>query len=555
MARYLLIVTFEPGVVDSPMEEWQPEEITAHLDYYRALNHQLVESGELVDATILTPPDAAHIVRADASGGRVVTDGPFQEFKEWAAGFQVDRRRDRGAGARDRRARLGRPRAGRRAAPAADPRAPGHGRRAVRRRRDGGLAGGRGGRALSTDRTAEDLLRDLAPQVVGILTRRSGDFTAAEDAVQEALVAAHLTWPRDGIPDHPRAWLVTAATRRLVDEQRSAAARRRREQDWAAAQPEGAEAVQQDDSLTVLLMCCHPALSPASAVALTLRAVGGLTTAEIATAYLVPEPTMAQRISRAKRTLHTSGATFELPAGDELGDRVRRALAVVYLLYNEGYAASAGADLTRTDRSAEAIRLGRLVHRLLPDDPEATALLALMLLLDARRPARVTASGDLVTARRAGPHASGTTPSSPREPPCCTRRSAPVAGPGSTRCRPRSPRCTTGRRPPADTDWPQVLALYGLLEEVAPSPFVTLARAVALAEAEGPDAAAPVLDSLDAALGDHQRLHAVRGHVAELRGDRAAARGHYLAAAARATNLAEQRHLTRLAAALAEPPG
>ena len=215
--------------------------------------------------------------------------------------------------------------------------------------------------------------------------------------MQEALVAAHLTWPRDGIPDNPRAWLVTAATRRLVDEQRSAAARRRREQEWAAARPAGAEAVQQDDSLTVLLMCCHPVLSPASAVALTLRAVSGLTTAEIATAYLVPEPTMAQRISRAKRTLHTSGTTFELPASDELGDRVRRALAVVYLLYNEGYAASAGADLTRTDRSAEAIRLGRLVHRLLPDDPEATALLALMLLLDARRPARVTASGELVT--------------------------------------------------------------------------------------------------------------------------------------------------------------
>ena len=172
------------------------------------------------------------------------------------------------------------------------------------------------------DRTTEDLLRELAPHVVGVLTRRCGDFTAAEDAVQEALVAAYTTWPRDGIPDHPRAWLVTAAARRLVDEQRSALARRRREQDWAAMHPAGAEAVTRDDSLTVLLMCCHPVLSPASAVALTLRAVGGLTTAEIAAAYLVPEPTMAQRISRAKRTLHTSRATFVLPASRELGDRV-----------------------------------------------------------------------------------------------------------------------------------------------------------------------------------------------------------------------------------------
>ena len=303
--------------------------------------------------------------------------------------------------------------------------------------------------------------------------------------MQEALVAAHLTWPRDGIPDHPRAWLVTTATRRLVDEQRSAAARRRREQDWAAAQPAGAEAVQQDDSLTVLLMCCHPALSPASAVALTLRAVGGLTTAEIATAYLVPEPTMAQRISRAKRTLHTSGATFGLPADDELGDRVRRALAVVYLLYNEGYAASTGADLTRTDRSAEAIRLGRLVHRLLPDDPEATALLALMLLLDARRPARVTASGDLVTLAEQdrsrwdrGLIAEGTA--------LLHSTIGPGRGPGEYQVQAAIAAVHDRAATADDTDWPQVVALYGLLEEVAPSPFVTLARAVALAEVGGP---------------------------------------------------------------------
>ena len=368
--------------------------------------------------------------------------------------------------------------------------------------------------------------------------------------MQEALVAAHTTWPRDGIPDNPRGWLLTAASRRLVDEQRSAVARRRREQNWATAESGGAEVVQHDDSLTVLLMCCHPVLSPASSVALTLRAVGGLTTAEIAAAYLVPEATMAQRISRAKRTLRESGATFGLPPTDELGDRVGRALAVVYLLYNEGYAASGGPDLTRTDRSAEAIRLGRLVHRLLPDDPEATALLALMLLLDARRPARVTASGELVTLaeqdRSRWDHslvAEGTT--------LLDSTIGAARRPGEYQVQAAIAAVHDRAATAADTDWAQVLALYGLLERVAPSPFVTLARAVALAEAEGPDAAAPVLDALDPVLGDHQRLHAVRGHVAELRGDRAAARRHYLAAAARATNLAEQRHLTVRAAALA----
>ena len=372
--------------------------------------------------------------------------------------------------------------------------------------------------------------------------------------MQEALVAAHTTWPRDGIPDNPRGWLVTAATRRLVDEQRSAAARRRREQRLGGnGNPRAPRSCSRTTRSPCCCMCCHPALSPASAVALTLRAVGGLTTAEIATAYLVPEPTMAQRISRAKRTLRDSGASFELPANDELGDRVRRALAVVYLLYNEGYAASTGADLTRTDRSAEAIRLGRLVHRLLPDDPEATALLALMLLLDARRPARVTASGDLVTLaeqdRGLWDRALVTEGTALLDSTIGAGR-----GPGEYQVQAAIAAVHDRAATAADTDWPQVLALYGLLEEVAPSPFVTLARAVALAEAEGPDAAVPVLEGLDAALGDHQRLHAVKGHVAELRGDRAAARRHYLAAAARATNLAEQRHLTRLAAALAQAP-
>ena len=371
--------------------------------------------------------------------------------------------------------------------------------------------------------------------------------------MQEALVAAHLTWPRDGIPDNPRAWLVTAATRRLVDEQRSTATRRRREQDWAATQPVGAEAVQLDDSLTVLLMCCHPVLSPASAVALTLRAVGGLTTAEIAAAYVVPQPTMAQRISRAKRTLVTSGTTFELPPSDELGDRVRRALAVIYLLYNEGYAASAGADLTRTDRSAEAIRLGRLVHRLLPDDPETTALLALMLLLDARRPARVTASGELVTLAEqdrsrwdrslvaegtALLHSTIGTGRGPGRVPGAGRHRR-GARPGGDR---RRHRLATGARALRD-------ARRGGSEPVRHARARGGPRRVG-----GPGCRGAGARRARLVLGDHQRRHAVRGHVAELRGDREVARRHYLAAATRATNLAEQRHLTRLAAGLSDPP-
>ena len=287
--------------------------------------------------------------------------------------------------------------------------------------------------------------------------------------------------------------------------------------------------MQHDDSLTVLLLCCHPALSPASAVALTLRAVGGLTTAEIATAYVVPESTMAQRISRAKATLRDLGEPFDLPVGDRLEVRVARALAVLYLLYNEGYAASAGPDVIRADRSAEAIRLARLAHRLLPSDPEVSALLALMLLLDARRPARVTAAGDLVPLDEQDRSlwdrrlvAEGT---------ALLGSSLGAGQPGPYQVQAAIAAVHDRAATAADTDWPQVLALYGLLEEVAPSPFVTLARAVALAEAEGPDAAEEVLEEAASRLPDSHRVDAVRGHLAELRGDREAAREHYARAA------------------------
>lgn len=407
---------------------------------------------------------------------------------------------------------------------------------------------------MSTSEAAvEGLLRDLAPRVLGTLARRSGDFTASEDAVQEALVAAHRAWRQDGVPDRPQAWLLTAAARRLVDEQRSEAARRRRERDWAASEPVDAEVVQHDDSLAVLLMCCHPSLTPASAVALTLRAVGGLSTAQVAAAYAVPEATMATRISRAKRQLREGGVDVRLPSAPELGGRVTRALHVIYLVYNEGYVASAGPTLTRTHLSDEAIRLARTAVRLLPEHREATALLALLLLLDARRPARLTASGEVVPL--AEQDRSLWDGSLVAEGTALLDATLGTGPPGPYQVQ-AAIAAVHDRAPTADaTDWPQVLALYGLLEQVAPSPFVTLARAVALAEVEGPDAAAPLVDEVAGHLPGHHRVAAVRGHLAERRGDRAAARRHYLDAAARATNLAEQRHLTLRAAILAGDAG
>ena len=251
---------------------------------------------------------------------------------------------------------------------------------------------------------AEDLLRQLAPQVLGALVRRYGHFDTAEDAVQEALLAAAVQWPKDGVPDNPRAWLITVASRRLTDLLRSEQARRRREDAvarWAlpgqwmapAADRPVAEA---DDTLILLFMCCHPALSPASQIALTLRAVGGLTTAEIARAFLVPEATMTRRISRAKQRIKDSGVPFGLPPASERAERLGAVLHVLYLVFNEGYATTSGPSLHRVELSAEAIRLARLVHRLLPENGEVTGLLALMLLTDARRPARTGPDGELV---------------------------------------------------------------------------------------------------------------------------------------------------------------
>jgi RNA polymerase sigma factor (sigma-70 family) len=391
----------------------------------------------------------------------------------------------------------------------------------------------------------EDLLRELAPQVLAVLVRRYGDFDGAEDAVQEALVVAHTHW-RDGVPEHPFGWLVTTASRRLLDQYRSEASRRDREVRAARAEPPSYDVLERDDSLAVLFMACHPALTPASAVALTLRAVGGLSTAEIARAFLVPEATMAQRISRAKQRIRQSGSGFALPDPEERQARLPAVLHVLYLIFNEGYAATGGADAQRPDLSAEAIRLARMVHRLLPEDTETACLLALMLLLDARRPARTDERGRLVPL-----------PEQERSRWDAARieegRALLDASIGRGRVGEYQLQAAIAavhdRAPTAEeTDWPQILALYGLLDGLADNPVVTLNRAVALAMVDGPEAGLGLVDEVAARLPDHPRLLVVRAHLIGMAGDQAAARALFRQAAERATNRAERDHLLSLAA-------
>ncbi|WP_354644590.1 RNA polymerase sigma factor [Kitasatospora camelliae] len=404
----------------------------------------------------------------------------------------------------------------------------------------------------------EDLLRSLAPQVLGVLARRSGGVLECEDAVQEALIAAARHWPEQGVPDNPRGWLLQSATRRHTDRMRSETARRRRE-DRVAREPAPPPAPGADDSLALLFMCCHPALTPASAIALTLRAVGGLTTAQIAAAYLVPEATMAQRVSRAKQRLKASSAVFEVPepGAPDFPERLRCVLHVLYLMFNEGYTASGGPDLHRVDLSDEAVRLARRLHRELPAEPEAAGLLALMLLTEARRPARTGPHGELV------PLAEQDRTRWDRE--LIAEGTALLVGTFARRGRPGEYRLQAAiaavhdRAARAeDTDWPQILGLYGLLEQVAGSPLVTLNRAVALAMVDGPTAGLALLDHLDADGGpvpDLHRAHAVRAHLLETAGDTAAALHHYRAAAARTTSVPEQRYLTTRAARLHQHAG
>jgi len=412
-----------------------------------------------------------------------------------------------------------------------------------------------------TASTVEDLLRELAPQVLAALTRRYGSFETAEDAVQEALLAAATQWPGQGVPENPRGWLITVGSRRLVDQLRSELARVRRETAAAAllppvdlVAPAAGEDLssEEDDTLTLLFLCCHPALSPASQIALTLRAVGGLTTAQIAQAFLVPEATMAQRISRAKQTIKAAGARFSLPPHEERAERLGAVLHVLYLVFNEGYTTTSGPDLQRPGLTAEAIRIGRDLHRLLPDDGEVTGLLALMLLTDARRAARTGSDGSLIPLAeqdrrlwnreliREGVVLISETLRRTRLGPYQLQAAIAAVHDEAARSE--------------DTDWNQIVILYDLLAEIAPNPMVTLNQAVAVAMVRGPQAGLDVLDALDAddRLAGHHRLDAVRAHLLEMAGDLVAARASYRTAARRTTSVPEQRYLESKAARLSD---
>ncbi len=412
--------------------------------------------------------------------------------------------------------------------------------------------------AVTTDDRIGDLLRELAPQVLGTLVRRYGQFDACEDAVQQALLAAARQWPADGVPDRPRSWLLTVAGRALVDGWRADSARRRRETAAALDPTDHPPAgdlhnADTDDTLALLFLCCHPALSPPAQLALTLRAVGGLTTAQIAAAFLVPEATMAKRIVRAKQRIKDAGARFELPAEPQRTERLGVVMHVLYLVFSEGYTTSSGPGLQRTDLTAEAIHLTRLLYRLLPGEAEVAGLLALMLLTDARRAARTDTDGRIVPLAEQRRHlwdaaaiAEGqsiltrTLGSGPVGPYQLQAAIAALHDEASTA---------------EETDWPQILALYQVLAQVAPGPVVTLSRAVAIAMVHGPTAGLALLGTLDTddRMAHTHRLEAVRAHLLEQAGDTTAARQSYLRAARMTASLPEQRYLELRAAQLRHP--
>jgi predicted RNA polymerase sigma factor len=415
--------------------------------------------------------------------------------------------------------------------------------------------------SIPLDPETERLLRDLAPQALGALVRRWRDFGAAEDAVQEALIAAAAQWPRDGVPDNPRGWLIQVAARRLADVARSESARRRREAVVLSLEPAETEAAPaaetetRDDTLVLLFMCCHPALSTPSAIALTLRAVGGLKTGEIAAAFLVPEATMAQRISRAKASIKASGVPFAMPTAAARAERLDAVLHVLYLIFSEGYTASSGAELHRSDLSGEAIRLARAVHRILPDDGEVAGLLALMLLTDARRAARTGPAGELI-------------PLDEQDRTLWDQRAIAQGVALVSKALSRGAEGAVGayqlqaaiaalhdEAPHVEaTDWPQILVLYGLLLRMSDNPMVALNHAIATAMVHGPAAGLALLDRLDAdeRLAGHHRLDAVRAHLLERAGDRAGAIACFRKAAGRTTSLPEQRYLMTRAARLSD---
>jgi RNA polymerase sigma factor (sigma-70 family) len=409
-----------------------------------------------------------------------------------------------------------------------------------------------------SDRRVEPLLRDLAPQVLGAVVRRFRDFPACEDAVQEALIAAAAQWPRDGIPGNPRGWLIQVALRRMTDHVRSEISRRSREAVVAGEAPvvapvlDSEPSIDPDDTLVLLFMCCHPSLPPLSAIALTLRAVGGLTTAEIAKAFLVPESTLAQRISRAKQSIKKSRVPFRLPDARERARRLSSVLHVLYLIFNEGYTTTSGPALQRTDLSNEAIRLTRAVHQLLPDDGEVAGLLALMLLTDARRAARTGPGGELIpldeqdrTLWDAQAIAEGVALVS------AALRQGAV---GEYQLQAAIAAVHDEATRAEDTDWPQILALYSVLKRMTDNPMVALNHAIATAMVHGPHAGLDLLAPLDddERVSGHHRLDAVRAHLLERAGHRAAAVSLYRTAAEKTTSVPERNYLMMRAARLSE---
>lgn len=399
------------------------------------------------------------------------------------------------------------------------------------------------------DSDLEDLLRRLAPQVLGAVVRRYGNFDMSEDATQEALLAAAIQWPRDGLPNQPKAWLITAASRRLIDLLRQDQARRRREDHVASWRVDEVQidrishTLDHDDTLILMFMCCHPSLAVASQVALTLRAVGGLTTAEIARAFLVSEETATRRISRAKRLIKESGIPFAMPTREQHRQRLNSVLRVLYLIFNEGYVSTAGWALQRRELAVESLRLTKLIHDQLPDDSEVAGLLALILLTHARHLARTGSDGTLI----------------PMADQDRTKWDRTAIAEGIDLITAALPRGSTGpyqiqaaiaalhdeATKYEDTDWPQIVALYRLLLQIDNNPVITLNFAVAVAMAEGPEAGLEVLIELesDKRVNEGHRIHAVRAHLLEMTGNQRSARDSYEVAAQRALNLQHQRYL------------
>jgi RNA polymerase sigma factor (sigma-70 family) len=407
------------------------------------------------------------------------------------------------------------------------------------------------------DATSELLLRELAPQVLGAVTRRFRDFASAEDAVQEAMIAAFTQWPQEGLPDNPRGWLIQVASRRMADQARSEMARRERETTVAREAESTMPMLDIDsdmdpeDTLILLFMCSHPALSPSSAIALTLRAVGGLTTAEIANAFLVPEATMAQRIGRAKQSIAKSGVPFRLPSPHERAQRLPTVLHVLYLIFSEGYSSSIGAQLQRPDLAREAIRLTRNAKTLLPENPEVAGLLALMLLTDARRRARTGPEEELIPLDKQDRTLWDRTEIAEGLELLTAGLSKGSVGLYQLQAAIAAVHDEAER--PEDTDWPQILALYELLRRVSPGPMVTLNHAIAAAMVHGPDKGLQQLKALDAdpRFAGHYRLEAVRAHLLEKMGDYESAIKHYRNAAAQTTSIPERDYLMMQAARLA----